>query len=361
MAEENGDKTEAPTPRRRQQAQEQGNLARSHDLVAAALMVGAMLLLKYYGGDLILSLRTLLAEMLGQGSLSDFSGDSALHGLARAIYVAGRALAPLFIGLVLIALIGNFLQVGFRFDPTKLQPNLAVLNPFERLGRLFGGGRSPVQGAMTLVKFAIIAGVAYSALRDRLMLIITSQGLDFFQIFSLGAGVVYAVVFRIGVALLILAILDYAWQRYSHEQDLKMSKQEVKDEMRSMDGDPKIKQRRRQIAIQIANNKLKKTVPTADVVVTNPTEYAVALKYDPGTMHAPRVIAKGQGTVAARIRALAIESGVPILERKPLARALYKLVEVGHEVPEQFYAVIAEVLAYVYELSGKNKKPAASR
>jgi flagellar biosynthetic protein FlhB len=355
MAEENGDKTEAPTPRRRQQAEEQGDIARSHDLVSAALMVGAMLLLKYYGADLILSLRTLLAEMLDETSLSDFSDDSALRGLLRAAYVAGRALAPLFIGLVLIALGGNFIQVGFRFNPAKLQPNFAVLNPFERLGRLFAG-RNPVQGAMSLVKFAIIAGVAYTALRDRMMLIITAQGLEFFQIFSLGAGVVYAVVFRIGVALLILAILDYAWQRYSHEQDLKMSKQEIKEEMRSMDGDPKLKMRRRQIAMQIANNKLKKTVPTADVVVTNPTEFAVALKYDPDTMNAPRVIAKGQGTVAARIRQLAIESGVPILERKPLARALYKLVEVGQEVPEQFYAAIAEILAYVYELSGKNRR-----
>jgi len=357
MAEENGDKTEAPTPRRRQQAAEQGNIARSHDLVAAALMVGAMLLLKYYGEGVILSLRTLLAEMLGGPSLSDFSDDGVLRSLLRAVAVAARALAPLFIGLVLIALTGNFLQVGFRFNPARLQPNLEALNPFARLGRLFGG-RSPVQGALTLAKFALIAGVAYSALRDRLVLIITAQGLDFLQIFSLGAGVVYAVVFRIGVALLVLAILDYAWQRYRHEQDLKMSKQEVKDEMRSMDGDPKVKQRRRQIAIQIAQNKLKKTVPTADVVVTNPTEFAVALKYDPAIMNAPRVIAKGQGTVAARIRQLAIESGVPILERKPLARALYKLVEVGQEVPEQFYAAIAEILAYVYELSGKNRKKA---
>ena len=357
MAEENGDKTEAPTPRRRQQADEQGDIARSQDLVAAALMVGAMLLLKYYGAGVILSLRTLLAEMLGKASLSDFSGDSALNSLLRAVSVAGRALAPLFIGLVLIALVGNFLQIGFRFNPAKLQPNLQVLNPFGRIGRLFGG-RSPVQGAMTLLKFALIAAVAYSALRDRLLPIIKSQGLDFFQIFALGAEVVYAVVFRIGMALLILAIIDYVWQRYRHEQDLKMSKQEVKDEMRSMDGDPKIKQRRRQIAIQIANNKLKKTVPTADVVVTNPTEFAVALKYDPDTMHAPRVIAKGQGTAATNIRRIAIANGIPILERKPLARALYRLVEVGQEVPEQFYAAIAEILAYVYELSGKNRKKA---
>jgi flagellar biosynthetic protein FlhB len=164
---------------------------------------------------------------------------------------------------------------------------------------------------------------------------------------------------RVGVALLVLAILDYAVHRYQLEKQLKMSKQEVKEEMRRMEGDPKIKQRRRQVAMQIANQRLKKDVPTADVVVTNPTEFAVALKYDQGAMHAPRVIAKGRGEMARRIREIAIASGVPILERKPLARALFKLVEVGQEIPEQFYAAVAEILAYVYELSGKARPRAA--
>jgi flagellar biosynthetic protein FlhB len=129
--------------------------------------------------------------------------------------------------------------------------------------------------------------------------------------------------------------------------------------MRRMEGDPKIKARRRQIAMQMAQKKLKKDVPTADVVITNPTEFAVALKYEEGSMHAPRVIAKGQGLMAKRIRELAIEAGIPILERKPLARALYRLVEVGQEIPEEFYSAVAEILAYVYELTGKVKRKAA--
>jgi len=156
-----------------------------------------------------------------------------------------------------------------------------------------------------------------------------------------------------------LAILEYAYQKWRIEQELKMTKQEVKEEMRRMEGDPKIKQRRRQIALQMLTQRLKKDVPTADVVVTNPTEFAVALKYDADTMHAPRVVAKGQGLIAQRIREIAIASGVPILERKPLARALYKLVEVGQEIPEQFYSAVAEILAYVYELSGRVRKKAS--
>jgi flagellar biosynthetic protein FlhB len=159
--------------------------------------------------------------------------------------------------------------------------------------------------------------------------------------------------------LFVLAILDYIYQRYRIEKSLKMSKQEVKDEMRRMEGDPKIKQRRRQIALQRVMQRIKKDVPTADVVVTNPTHFAVALQYDSKTMHAPKVVAKGQDLIAMRIREIAVASGVPILERKPLARALYKMCNVGQEIPEEFYSTVAEILAYVYELSGKMKEKKA--
>lgn len=355
MAEDLGDKTEAPTPKRRQQAAESGKVARSPDLVAAALVVGSMLLLNSFGAGVIQALKTILSEMLGAAAMSDITTGGATRGMLRAVGLIGKAMMPLMIGLVLIASIGNLLQVGLKFNPERLQPNIEALNPFRGIGRMFGK-RSPIQGALSLVKFLAISAVAYSAIHDRMAQIVTAQRLDFFQVFHLGASLVYSVAMRIGVALLILAIIDYIYQRWKIEQDLKMSKQEVKEEMRSMEGDPKAKQRRRQIAMQIASGKLKKTVPTADVVVTNPTEFAVALKYDVDEMHAPRVIAKGQGLIAARIRQLAIEAGVPILERKPLARALFKLVEVGQEIPEQFYSAVAEILAYVYELSGKSRR-----
>jgi flagellar biosynthesis protein FlhB len=159
---------------------------------------------------------------------------------------------------------------------------------------------------MNLLKLSLVTCVAYSAVHGRLEQIISVQGLSFTQIFGLGAEVIYAIGIRIGVLLLVLAIVDYAYQRFRIERELKMTKQEVKEEMRRMEGDPKIKGRRRQIAMQIATQKLKKDVPTADVIVTNPTEFAVALKYDKATMHAPRVIAKGQGFMAARIREIAI-------------------------------------------------------
>ena len=159
--------------------------------------------------------------------------------------------------------------------------------------------------------------------------------------------------------LLVLAIIDYAYQRFKNERDLRMTKQQVKEEMKRMDGDPLIKQRRRQLARQMLEQKIKKDVPTADVIVTNPTHYAIALKYDADKMGAPRVVAKGKDFLALKIREIAIENGVPILERPPLARALYKTVEVGQEIPERFYSAVAEILAYVYELSGKIKSKQA--
>jgi flagellar biosynthetic protein FlhB len=359
MAEDFGEKTEAPTPRRRQEAREKGQIARSQDLSSAVMLVGAMVLLKAFGDDLVAALRALLAEALSAQTLGDPGTTTAMDSFRSPLALVAKSLAPLLVGGALLVIVSNLLQVGWAFNPQRLQPNLGALNPFKGLAKMFGKGRSPVQAIMGLLKLTVVVMVAWSALNGRLGTVVGAQEMDYLQILGLGASVVYSIGLRVGVALLVLAIIDYAWQRYRLEKQLKMSKQEIKEEMRRMEGDPRIKQRRRQIAMQMANQRLKKDVPTADVIVTNPTEFAVALKYDAGAMHAPRVIAKGQGTMAKRIREIAIANGVPILERKPLARALYKLCEVGQEIPEQFYSAVAEILAYVYELSGKAKQRAA--
>jgi flagellar biosynthetic protein FlhB len=356
MADDYGDKTEDPTPRRRQEAAEQGKVARSRDLATAVLIIGSMVLIKMYGGDLVMTLRGLVTEMLGADSMARTTATGAVEASGRAVVAMGMALAPVLAGMVLLVVAADVLQVGLVFNGKRLQPNLAALNPFKGFGRLFGGGRKPMQGVIALVKLVVVAFVAYSAIHDRLPQLVMAQQLDFIQIFALGCEVVYAVGIRIGVVLLILAIIDYGYQKWRMEQELKMTKQEVKDEMRRMDGDPRIKQRRRQMAMQMMKEQLKKDVPTADVIVTNPTHFAIALKYDSGTMHAPRVVAKGADFMAQRIREIAIANGVPILERPPLARALYKLVQVGQEIPEQYYSAVAEILAYVYELSGKARK-----
>jgi flagellar biosynthetic protein FlhB len=350
-----GDKTEAPTPRRRQEARDQGNIPRSPDIVAATLLISMMVLLGWYGPGVIRSLKDLMTEMLSESSIN--GGMAALHGDAgSALRAVARSLAPLFIGACIVAILSNLAQVGLFFNVERLQPNFAALNPLRGLGRVFGGGNGNfMRLLMGMAKMLMVSFVAYTAVSGKISLIVSAQRLTALQAFHLGGSVVYSILIRVGILLFVLAILDYFYQRYRIEESLKMSKQEIKDEMRSMEGDPKIKQRRRQIALQRVMQRIKKDVPTADVVVTNPTHFAVALQYDSKTMHAPRVVAKGQDLIAMRIREIAAASGVPILERKPLARALYKMCEVGQEIPEEFYSTVAEILAYVYELSGKMK------
>ena len=355
MAEDMGDKTEAPTPRRRQEAREQGNIARSQDLTSAVLLLGTLMILNWFGSGVFNALRGIMERHLGPSSMSDLSSGAALAGLGRALVQAGLSLMPLFAGAMLIAVAVNIAQVGLFLNSKKLQPNLAGLNPFKGVGRLFKGGQGFAQLLIGLLKLTLVSWVAYSAVHGRMSEIVLAQGLDFMSIFTLGASIVYSIGVRIGVVLLVLALIDYGYQKFRIERELRMTKQEVKEEMRRMDGDPRIKQRRRQVAMQMLQQRIKNDVPKADVVVTNPTHIAVALKYDASSMNAPRVVAKGQGFIAQRIREVAAEAGVPILERKPLARALFKMVEVGQEIPEQFYAAIAEILAYVYELTGRTR------
>jgi flagellar biosynthetic protein FlhB len=265
-------------------------------------------------------------------------------------------MVPLFIGIILIAVLTNLAQTGLIFSTQRLQPNLMALNPFKGLSKIFSGGQGTVRLLMSMMKLGLVGLMAYSAIHGKLAQIILIEELSFNQIFTIAAGIIYNIALRIGVLLFVLSILDYVYQRFRIEKQLKMSKQEVKEEMKRMEGDPTIKNRRRQLAMAQHRERLKNDVPKADVVVTNPTEFAVALKYDSDTMAAPRVVAKGQGYLAYQIRQLAIQHGIPILERKPLARALYKMCNVGQEIPEQFFAAVAEILAYVYEVTGKLKK-----
>jgi flagellar biosynthetic protein FlhB len=361
MAEESGgEKTEAPTARRREEAREQGNVARSHDLTAAVLLLGGLLILRWFGEKIIIALHTVVDEMLSGPSLADLSparlGAQSLYCLS----VVGVALVPVLAGFCLIVIAANLAQTGIYFSAARLTPNFAALNPTRGLGRIFSMRLGGMQLLMNLLKVVLVGMVAYSAIGNRLQQIVSVQQYSFTQIFGIGCDLVYAIGIRVGVLLLILAIIDYAQQRWRNERDLRMTKQEVKDEMRRMEGDPLMKRRRRQVAIQRAMQKLKKDVPKADVVVTNPTHVAVALKYEQASMRAPRVIAKGADFMAQRIRELAAEAGVPIVERAPLARAIYRMVDVGEEIPEQFYTAVAEILAYVYELTGKIRRGAVA-
>jgi flagellar biosynthesis protein FlhB len=359
MAETTGDKTEAPTPRRRREAMEQGNIARSTDLTAAVLLLSVLVLLDQYGLNLLTAMRDIVEIYLAGDHPPVRSGYDLMPLLIDILIKLGSATMPLMIGMALIAVVINIMQVGLHLNPKRLQPKAQGLNPLKGLKKIFGGGRGAMQLAFNILKLILVGGVAYSAVHGKLGQIVEIASLSLMQIFQLAGGIVYDIGIRIGVVLLILAIMDYAWQTWRHEQDLKMTKQEVKDDMKRMEGDPLIKQRRRQIQLQRAMQRVNQAVPTADVIVTNPTHFAVALKYDSDNMNAPKVVAKGADFLAHKIRQIAVENGIPIIERPPLARALYRLCDVGQEIPEQFYNAVAEILAYVWELTGKARRKVA--
>lgn len=356
MAADAEERTEVPTPKRRREARQKGQVARSQDLPAAVLMLSAFTALWFVGPALWQSLAAILTAALAPDAPQKL--DNILP-LAGAIGVELVKRLGVFLLIVFVAtLISLYAQVGWMFTFQPLIPSLSKINPLNGLKRLFSV-RSLMRAAISFGKLLLVGAVAYVTLAGSAAAIIYSASLGFHGIIQVGAALTLDLGFRLGVAMMILALLDVVWQRYRHEKDLRMTKEEVRDELRSMEGDPFIKRRRRQVQMQLAAQRLQKDVPTASVVVTNPTHVSVAIRYDAETMAAPKVVAKGADYLALRIRQIAREHGIPIVERKPLARALYESVEPGEFIPEQFYRALAEILAYVYELTGR--APSAAR
>jgi flagellar biosynthetic protein FlhB len=352
MADQAGDKTQDPTPHRRQKAYEEGQVAKSHDMASAALLVIGLSTLLLVGNGLVDYIRTYTESHLSAGL--HLSADreyvmtewnATLAGLARHVL---PLLGLLFLGAVVV----EMGQVGVMFLPDRAMPDLSRVNPLQGLQRLFSLP-NVVRLVFGLIKMVVVASVAWTVAMNEWEQILGLGKVDVPVFAAYLAQLLVWTGLKIGIALLILSILDYGFQRWKHEQDLKMTSQEVREEMKNLEGDPQMISRRRQVQRQLVMNRLSSAVPKADVVVTNPTELAIAIQYDPKTMAAPIVVAKGAGMIAQRIRQLALENGIPIVEKKPLAQALYREVDVNHPIPSDKYGAVAEILAYVYRLKGK--------
>lgn len=349
------EKTEAPTPRRREEARERGQIARSADLSAAVGLLVAMIALHFLGPAMFRDMIRLTQNMLSYSAPNATLPSSMTDlGVLGAVALAKMA-APICLVLMVTAILVSLAQVGFLFTFHPIEPNFQKIDPISGFFRLLSM-ESAVKLAISLLKVALIGGVAYVTVKKYIPQIVNITDLDYMQIAGFASSLMFLLGLRLAIVLLIIAIFDYAYTRYKHEQQLRMSKQELKEELRRMEGDPLVRERRRRVARQLAAQRMAYAVPKADVVVTNPTELAVALKYDVAAMAAPKVVAKGAGYMAARIRRIAIANNVPIVERKPLAQALYRTVEIGQEVPPALYKAVAEILAYVYELTGKSSR-----
>lgn len=360
MAETDAEKSEAPTPRRLQEARDDGNIPKSADLTAALSLIAAVCLIYVFGGRLLGGMKVVLAAMLSNIhtpnpgkpldmiSLPAFTGTVILQGLM-----------PLTLGVALIALIVTVFQVGFVVTTKPLEIDITKLSPLKGLKNILSL-RGWTRLGMSVGKVTIIGTVAGFYIHIHRFEIIKLAELPMAAGMMATWEITFKLALWIGAVLLILAILDYAYQRWQHTTDLKMTKQEVKEELKRMDGDPMIKQRRARVARQLAMQRTAAAVPKADVIVTNPTHFAIALRYDSATMRSPKVIAKGADIMAFRIRQIAMRHEIPLVERKELARGLYRNVEVGQEVPPEYYAAVAEILAYVYRLNRKQEMAAAT-
>ena len=350
MAEDLGERTEEATPKKRLKAREDGNIAKSTDLASALLLLFVTLLLFVAASPSLDRLQGMVDSLL------ENAGNPAHEGAGASIITAARiglvVLAPLVIVGWIAGYVSHFWQVGWMITAKPIEPSLEKLNPISGLKRIFGV-RGLVKGGLDLGKtsiaFAVAAWVAWR-MHDTLILLpqIPLQ-MGFVVIGKLMA----ELAFQIVAALLLLAILDFMFQRWKHSKDLRMSKQEVKDELKQSEGDPQAKRRRQMFARQVAMQRITSAVPTADVIVTNPEHISVAIKYDIDSMHAPIVVAMGVDHLAMRIRQLAVQKGVPIIERKPLARLIHATTRIGEEIPPDAYAAVAEVLAYVYRLNDR--------
>ena len=352
MPDQDGEKSQDATPHRRQQAREKGQVPRSQDLGSAAILVAGIVVLLTLGGTLI--------EAIGGFMMRQIGGDAWLTADIPMIMgqwdwmidnLAFKMLA-IIASISLVAILINLMQVGILFVPDKLKPDPSHINPLKGLKRLVSL-QSVMRLGFGIFKILIVAVVAALSLYSKRYELFNLASLEVPQIGAFILDAVLWTALKIGIALLILAILDYAFQLWKFEQDLKMTQQEVREEMKNLQGDPQVIARRRQVQRQMALQRMSSDVPTADVVVTNPTELAVAIKYNPQEMAAPIVVAKGAGVIAQKIRRLALEYSIPIVENKPLARQLYKDVEAGAPITDKSYAAVAEVLAYVYQLKGK--------
>jgi len=358
MAEHDGDKSQEATPHRRQKAREEGSVAKSQDLASALLLLAALGALAMSGGSLMGFLADYGRRQLGGEAWLQAEPAFAVAECNGLLAELGRRLLPI-LGLILAgAVLVNIGQIGFFFLPGKVGLDLSRIDPLAGLKRIFSLD-SVVRLGFSVFKLFLITGIAFACVYQDLPSILGLSGQGLPEIAVAVWQLMFWTGLKIALALLTLAVFDYGYQYWRHEQDLRMTSQEVREEMRNLEGDPQVAARRRSVQRQLVTHRLTQAVPKADVVVTNPTELAVAIQYDPDKMAAPIVVAKGAGHIAQQIRRLALEQGIPILERKPLAQALYREVQIDHPVPQEKYAAVAEVLAYVYHLKGKKSPRAA--
>ena len=348
------DATEKPTSKRRSEARERGQVARSPDLGGAAIFLALVIALHVmFFQALDGAAHAFAVSLLHAGSREDLNLHSVWGLFARAVVPYTMILALAFLAALGIGVLANVLQFGFLFAPKLLQPNFGKLNPLSGLQRIFFSTQTLVNLAKQMLKLSVVLLIVWMGVKDNLTTFYALAHASPHDVVVTIEGICYGIGVRVGLLLVVLGLADYAWEKRRLEQSLKMTKTEVRDEHKQSEGNPEARSALRQRQRQMARRRMMAAVPKATVVVTNPTHFAVALEWDEIKMAAPVVTAKGADLIAKRIRELAREHNIPILENPPLARTLYDKVEIDSAVPPDMYSAVAQVIAFVYKLKNR--------
>lgn len=349
-----GEKTEPATAKRRQEMREKGQIPRSKELNTSLILLISFWSMKLLSGyifkDMILTMKSYLSFQ--KDIDSRFTTENIMQLLIRFMLILAKVLAPILIIIALVAIIVNYLQVGVVFTTKPLMPSLNKMNPIEGFKRLFSK-TAFVELVKSILKIGIIGYVVYDYMDDNIKIVPELLNMNIESTCVFIGNTIINIGIRAAVVLLVLSVFDYGYQIWDYEKNIRMSKQEIKDEYKMIEGNPQIKSKIREKQRQLALRRMMAEVPNADVIITNPTHFAIAVKYDAKASEVPMVIAKGKDLIAQKIKETAKQNKVPVVENKPLAQALYKSVDIGEKIPSELYKAVAEVLAFVYSLREK--------
>ena len=356
MAEESGGEKSLPASGQKiQRARADGNIAKSQDLSSGIALAVALMAIVIFGPSIMDTL--LAASRYYIHNAPELTPDKyTLADIAAgALWIVALCTLPVALALVLTGVLTNLFQVGILLTAKPMTPKLSRIDPIGGFKR-FVTLRALVDFIKSILKLLLVTAVVYFALRDRVGEIVALMALTPTGVLHGAAALVYTIWWRIAAVMIVLGLFDYAYQRWQHLQDLRMTHQEARQESKELEGDPHIKRRVRQLQRQMATQRMMGDVPQADVIITNPVRFAVALRYDMAGMETPVVVAKGARKLAERIREIAMEHDVPIVQKPELARALYKSIDVGGSIPEHLYRAVAEVLSFVYGIDRRRAK-----
>jgi flagellar biosynthetic protein FlhB len=343
------ERTEEATPKRISDARKKGNVPRSQDVTTAVILLLALVMFRFRWQETAEEFKRLIQTRLGRFPAGDISTDQLFRIFYDDSMVMVRVLAPILLALVLAGILVNYLMVGPLFTFETMRPDLTKLNPFAGVKRFFAA-RAFVELGKGVIKLIIVAAIVWQVLADAYPAILGGFLMSPVTSGALVADAAWTLAVRCILALIAISVFDFYWQRFDYKKSLRMSKQEVKDEQKQQEGDPQVKGEVRKRMRQAARRRMMQQVPRATVVITNPTHFAVALLYDrDGAAPAPMVVAKGVDDVALRIRAIAEEHRVPIVENPPLARELFKVADLGETIPPELYAAVAEILVALHQ------------